>query len=149
MGKEKILKPPRVVLDSNCVVSALVFSRGRLAWLREAWTRQRFVPLVSKDTASELIRVLTYPKFHLSSVEQEALLADYLPFAETVKVEKVPAGLPVLRDPGDVPFLALAVTAKADALVSGDGDLEVLRPVFKGIAVMAAADFSGWLDARV
>lgn len=56
---------PRVVLDSNVVLSALLFSRGRLAWIRAAWQGGRFVPLASKPTVEELIRVLGYPKFRL------------------------------------------------------------------------------------
>lgn len=44
----------------------------------------------------------------------------------------VPAGLPVpeCRDPRDVPFLELAMAGQADALVSGDRDLLVLKPDF-------------------
>ncbi len=73
---------PRVVLDTNCLISALLFSTGRLAWLREGWQAGRFIPLVSRDTIGELIRVLAYPKFRLDAREQETLLADFLPFAD-------------------------------------------------------------------
>ena len=62
MGKRSLIGPPRVALDTHCVVSALLFSRGRLAWLRRAWQSGRVVPLVSRGTAAELIRVLVYPK---------------------------------------------------------------------------------------
>lgn len=64
MGKGSLSGPPRVVLDTNCVVSALLFSRGRLAWLRRAWQSGRVVPLVSRGTATKLIRVLAYPKMN-------------------------------------------------------------------------------------
>ena len=69
---------PRVVLDTNVALSALLFARGRLAPLRDAWYVQRFVPLLSRNTASELVRVLRYPKFRLSTGEQQELLADLL-----------------------------------------------------------------------
>jgi len=36
----------KVVLDTNIVLSALVFRRGKLAWLRPAWEKELFVPLV-------------------------------------------------------------------------------------------------------
>ena len=37
---------PVVVLDTNVVLSALVFSRGSLAELTMAWQAKRFGPLV-------------------------------------------------------------------------------------------------------
>ncbi len=63
--------PPRVVIDTNLVLSALVFAGGRLASLRLAWQDQRVLPLVSRATAAELIRTLAYPKFKLTAAEQE------------------------------------------------------------------------------
>lgn len=145
MGKKKRLTPPRVVLDSNCVISALIFSHGRLVWLREAWMQGRFIPLVSKETARELIRVLAYPKFRLSESEQETLLGDYLPYAETVVVDVNTVGLPELRDPHDLKFLALAVAARADALVTGDSDLKDIEQDWKESLVMSAMEFKEWL----
>ncbi|MFP7864029.1 putative toxin-antitoxin system toxin component, PIN family [Pseudomonas aeruginosa] len=56
----------RVVLDTNIVLSALIFNAGRLAWIRHAWQQQQLQPLVCRETASELLRVLAYPKFKLS-----------------------------------------------------------------------------------
>ncbi len=127
--------PPRVVLDTNIVVSALLFSRGRLAWLREAWQQGRLVPLISRPIAEELLSVLTYPKFKLSPDDQHDLLADYLPWCETVQIpEPLPARLARLaqcRDADDQKFLLLAAAAKADFLVSGDRDLLVLATDFK------------------
>ena len=120
----------RVVLDTNCLVSALIFSRSRFAWLREAWQVKRIIALASRDTVSELLRVLAYPKFKLSRDEQETLLAEFLPFVETIQVETTPQGLPEIRDIDDVIFLALAAVAQADALVSGDGDIQAIRMRF-------------------
>jgi predicted nucleic acid-binding protein len=34
-------QPPRVVLDTHLVLSALVFAKGRLAILRHAWQEKR------------------------------------------------------------------------------------------------------------
>ena len=68
--------PPRVVLDTNVVLSALLFGGGPAARVRVGWQSGRFVPLASTATAQELVRVLAYPKFELSAGEQEELLAD-------------------------------------------------------------------------
>jgi uncharacterized protein len=125
-----LMAVPRLVLDSNIVLSALLFSNGHLAWLGRAWQTGRFIPLISRATAEELIRVLAYPKFKLTAAECDDLLADYLPYCETVMVADKVIGLPDCRDPGDLPFLKLALAAKADALVSGDDDLRVLAKTF-------------------
>ena len=116
-------QPPRVVLDTNLLLSALVFAHGRVAVLRHAWQEGRFVPLACKATTAELIRVLAYPKFKLTGEEQEELLADYLPWCATVRIPNPPPATPACRDVYDQPFLQLAVAGQADYLVSGDRDL--------------------------
>lgn len=138
---------PRVVLDTNCLVSALIFSRGKFVWLREAWQAKRFIALASRDTVSELLRVLNYPKFKLSRSEQESLLAEFLPYVEIVKIETTPEGLPQIRDADDVIFLALAAVGSADALVSGDGDIQAVKAQFH-IPVLTVAEFADWLQTH-
>ena len=122
---------PRVVLDTNVALSALIFPRGRLALLRQAWHRAHCHPLISTATASELMRALAYPKFKLSPDEQQELLADYLPYCTTARIPAKPPKTPVCRDPFDIPFLQLAVAGKADYLVTGDKDLLSLAHNFK------------------
>ncbi|MGH8191772.1 MAG: putative toxin-antitoxin system toxin component, PIN family [Rhodanobacteraceae bacterium] len=119
---------PRWVLDTNVVLSALIRPGGTTGRLRLAWQSQLIVPLVSHDTASELIRVLAYPKFKLTREEQYDLLADYLPWTQVVRIPNPPPKTPRCRDPHDAKFLQLASAAKADALVTGDADLLVLAP---------------------
>ncbi len=121
---------PRVVLDTNVVLSALVFAGGATARLRQGWQAGRLTPLASAATARELMRVLAYPKFKLGAQEQQELLADYLPWAEAVAVPEPPPRVPPCRDPHDLPFLHLAVAGRAEALVSGDADLLALAPSF-------------------
>ena len=123
------MKPPRIVLDTNVLLSAMLFHAGVLSWLRLAWQSEAIHPLASHDTTTELIRVLSYPKFKLTSDEREDLLGDYLPWCETVTVPNK-IKLPDCRDPFDRAFLALALTAKADALITGGKDLLVLSHLF-------------------
>src|SRR5258705_13609506 len=75
--------PPRVVLDTNVVVSALIFGGKMPTALRHAWLISLCTPLLSQATAAELIRLLAYPKFRLLGTEQQELLGDY---AGTTKV---------------------------------------------------------------
>lgn len=118
--------PPRWVLDTNVALSALIRPGGVAGRMRLAWQARLCVPLLSRDTAAELIRVLAYPKFKLTPGEQHDLLADYLPWAETLRMPAKPPRVPTCRDPHDLPFLQLAFASAADALISGDADLLVL-----------------------
>ncbi len=130
--------PLRVVLDTNVLLSALLFANGRLALLRGAWREGLLVPLVCRATVEELLRVLGYPKFRLTNAEREDLLADVLPFCETVVLGEPADDLPPCRDVHDLMFLELAVAGRADALVSGDADLLALADRF-GIPIVTPA----------
>ena len=138
----------RVVLDTNCIISALIFSKRKMAWLRYRWQSGEIVPLVSKDTANELLRVLAYPKFKLSQEEQALLVADFLPYAETVTNFNLPTNLPVIRDQADQMFITLAVVGKAEVLVTGDDDLLVIKDSFKTPPIMSLSEFEQWLNGR-
>ena len=111
----------RIVFDTSVVLSALVFQAGKLGWLRAHWLDGGCVPLASRDTVAELMRVLQRRKFQLMAEEREELLADYLPFCEVVEVTRKCSV--VCRDAKDQPCLDLAQSGKADSLVSGDRDL--------------------------
>ncbi len=129
----------RVVLDTNVLLSALLFRSGRLAWIRHAWQFQDLHPLVCKETVRELLRVLAYPKFQLSKAEQQELLADFLPYAQTVELPTPWPPLPVCRDEKDQVFLVLAHVGEADALVTGDADLLDMRDACPGLIMTAEA----------
>jgi putative PIN family toxin of toxin-antitoxin system len=125
MGSEKEVN--RIVFDTNTVLSALLFSKGRLAWLRDAWRNGGIIPVVSQATSDELVGVLHYPKFGLDQTEREDLLNEFFPYAEVVEKDDPSPALPQCRDADDQKFLELALAAQADALVSGDNDLHACK----------------------
>jgi len=137
----------RVVLDTNTLVSALLFRNGRLNWLRLAWQRGDLVPLVCNRTVSELLRVLSYPKFCLGEPEIRDLLGDFLPFAETLSGLQASTDSPRCRDEDDQMFIDLALAAAADALVTGDGDLLVLADT-SAVRIITPAKLHRRLDTR-
>jgi uncharacterized protein len=139
----------RLVLDTNVVISALVFQSAGLAPLRGYWQKEVIKPLICRETAKELIAALAYPKFKLSLGEQEAMLADYLPFCEAIKVttdddtdarSKVAARTPICRDPADEKFLILALEGRADRIVTGDKDLLILNNT-QGLSIVTPQEF--------
>lgn len=128
----------RAVLDTNVLVSALLFS-GEMGHLVSSWKARKFLPVFSHDTFAEFRRVLAYPKFSLTPREIDALFQDeVLPFCEVVDVEDEITGL--CRDHADDKFLSCAVAAKADYIVSGDKDLLVLGN-FRNIPIITVAAF--------
>jgi putative PIN family toxin of toxin-antitoxin system len=128
MGKKKEAAIT-VILDTNVLVSALIF-KGELEKLVDLWKKDKIRPLFSKATFAEFRRVLDYPKFRLSAAEIAAIIQeDVLPFFDVVEPVKKKSGL--CRDPEDDKFIALAMTAGADFIITGDDDLLSLRKVEK------------------
>ena len=133
--------PPRVVLDTNVVLSALLFGGGPAARVRVGWQSGRLVPLAGTATAQELVRVLAYPKFRLTAAAQDELLADLMPWVAVVQVPDPPPAAPRCRDAFDLPFLHLAIAGRARALVSGDRDLLALAGTPGLCAVLSIDSF--------
>jgi uncharacterized protein len=122
-----VSEPLRAVLDTNVLVSALLYSNGELAWLPGAWRSGSVVPLASESVIDELTRILVQlgqKKFTLECDAIDAILQHYLSFAE-----HVPSGAPIdiwlpkCKDRDDQKFLELAYRGKADALVTSDNAL--------------------------
>ena len=115
----------RVVLDTNVLVSALLFV-GKVGMLRDLCKSGRIIPLISKETFAEFRKVLSYPKFKLSQREIRAILNDeILPYVEAMEITEQVTG--ICRDPHDDMFLAVAICGGASHLITGDQDLLVLK----------------------
>ena len=103
MGSKKII---RVILDTNVVVSALLFG-GQPERLLDLWKKGKILPLCSKEIIDEYLKVLSYPKFQLTEEEVSYLLTqEILPWFEVVEV---PEGKPYVEaDPEDDKFISLS-----------------------------------------
>ncbi len=128
----------RIVLDTNILVS-VALPDSRLRPLAEAWEAGRCRLLISREIFDEYLRVLTYPKFRLSSDDVTRVLErGVLPYAEWVTVT---SRIDVIReDPSDNAFLACALDGKADAIVSGDHHLLELG-TFHAIPILTGRQF--------
>ena len=115
----------RVVIDTNVLVSALLFA-GIPEDLIPLWKGRIIRPLCSEKIIEEYLKVLAYPKFNLSEEEIDYILSqEILPWFDVVTV---PAGRAFVKaDPEDDKFIWCAVEGKADAVISGDGHLLKLR----------------------
>ena len=123
MGKK--IAPLRVVVDTNVLISALLFG-GQPGRLHEMWVGGRLIPLLSRESFAEFSKTLTYPKFRLTPAEVALLVEqELLPYAEVVDATVDATG--VCRDEHDDKFLALAASGGASYLITGDRDLLVLK----------------------
>ena len=128
----------RVVLDTNTVVSALLFS-GISSKLVSLWQKGLITPLLSREILDEYLRVLSYPKFDLSEGEiKELIQEEILPYAEVVKPKR--RLRVVQRDPSDNKFVECAVAGKARVIISGDKDLLSLGR-YRQIRIQSPAQF--------
>jgi putative PIN family toxin of toxin-antitoxin system len=126
----------RLVLDTNVVVSAMLF-RSETARLLELWRERRFRLVASRAILAEYERVLLYPRFKLRPEEAAAIMAEYVrPYCE---VWRDAGGPRVCRDPDDDKFLQCAVSAAADGLVTGDSDILSCGPKYRGVPILTPA----------
>ncbi|MGD0736619.1 MAG: putative toxin-antitoxin system toxin component, PIN family [Terracidiphilus sp.] len=128
----------RVVIDTNVYVSRFINPNAIPGQaITKALDQDR--TLISSPIWEELRSVLHRPKFarYIKPGLLEPFLTSVLLAAEPVETK---TRIRACRDPKDDMFLELAVDGHADAIVTGDRDLQALHP-FRGIAVLTPADY--------
>ncbi len=136
---------PRVVLDPNVLVSALISPLGVPATILSRWTEGWFDLVVSPALLAELERALAYPKIgrHASREECSRYVQQ---LRSNATVAEDPAEIPpvVRDDPADDYLIALVRTAEVDALVTGDAHL--LGLIDPPVRVVRPQQFLSLLD---
>ncbi len=131
----------RIVFDTNVLFSAFT-AHGVCAGLyEECIVRAQIV--VSSTILAELEGKLRI-KVRLTGAEVREVIRAVRADAGVVKAAALPE--PVCRDPDDDYILAAALAARADAIVTGDRDLLVLKQ-FKGIRILTPRDCLALLAA--
>ncbi|MEY4752426.1 MAG: hypothetical protein RJA44_101 [Pseudomonadota bacterium] len=110
--------PPRVLLDNELVVDALLSGSGLAARLRQAWLTHRCRPIGCQATLLDLMQRMRQPQLGLTSAEQQALLSEYLPYVLRVRLPASIADESVR--PARLPWLQLALASRAHAIVTPD-----------------------------
>ena len=128
----------RFVYDVNVIISAVLLPGSKPdRALRKAQDLGEL--LVSESIWLELEQVLARPKFNRYTTPEER--NDFLvDLSETVQFIKVTEQNNECRDPKDNKYLELAVTGKAECIVTGDDDLLVLNP-WRGIKILTVQEF--------
>lgn len=129
----------RIVFDTSTLVGVLLYPRSAHAQaFRNAIARHQAV--ASTETMHELVEVLSRPKFdrYRAAADRAEFVRRY---AGAVQMVAVIETVNDCRDSKDNKFLALALAAKASAIISSDDDLLVLNP-YRDIKVMELAAFA-------
>jgi putative PIN family toxin of toxin-antitoxin system len=131
-------KMKSVIIDTNVVVSALLFGGGP-GELIPLWKEHVIHPKASSDIIKEYIRVLAYPRFELSEEEINFLLHyEILPYFEIIKAKTGP--ILVAKDPSDDKFIRGAQAAGARIIISGDRHLLKLSS-YNRLRILSPSDF--------
>lgn len=134
------LSQQRLVIDANVIVSSVLSAQGRASQAFDLAITTGIV-LMSNDTFGELSEVLLRSKFdrYSNRAKRETFLDELLGLVEFVEITEQ---IDECRDPKDNKYLELAVSGKADAIVTGDDDLLVLHP-FQQIPIVRIQTFLG------
>jgi len=127
----------KVVLDTNVFVSGVFFG-GTPGRVLEAWRDGRVEVVLSREIVEEYVRVGERLANRFPGVDLNPAL-ELLTVSATL-VTSPPLPERASRDPDDDKFLACALAAGADCVVSGDRDLLDLS-AYEGIVVLSARDF--------
>lgn len=115
----------RVVLDTNVLVSGLVYPGSVPGRIVATWRQGGLDVVLSHYILDELARVLPrLPRIGMTPVEIRDLIDSLMFLVDIVEPKGVQAE--DLRDPADQPVLLTLLAAQADYLVTGDKDLLVL-----------------------
>ena len=132
----------KVVVDTNVLISALVFPGGVPEQVYRLAIEGRITLVTSPPLLAELGRVLT-EKFGWQDVYVRAALAQIVRIGEIVEpVERVSI---IEDDPDDDRVLEAAQTAGAGVVVSGDRHL-LSRGRWEEIAILGPAEFLADLE---
>ena len=130
----------KVVLDTNVLLSGLMFPDGAPGRVVAAWRRARFELVISVPQLAEIGRALAYPKIRRILGWDDQRIEQFIRqlYIRAQIVDLAGTTVQVPGDPDDIPILATLVAGKADVLITGDGDLLALRDRY---AIQTPAEF--------
>ncbi len=128
----------RFIFDTNVIVSATLLA-GSIP--RQAFDKavDEGRILISAPVLLELAEVLCREKLNKYLLEEERMRF-LLAFLKETELVEIIERVTDCRDARDNKFLELAVSGKADCIISGDTDLLVLNP-FRSIPILKPKDF--------
>lgn len=136
-------KIPRVVIDSNVVISGLVFGGTPYIVLLLAVSGQ-IQSVISKVILSEIEEAFER-KFPLSFEDKELMIQEYT--QESIDVQLHGEEINVSRDPDDNKIIEAAVEGNCQYIVTGDKDLLILKN-YKKIKILTPSEFLNMFKSK-
>jgi len=130
---------PRVVLDTNLLVSYLLTQGKTISRIIAHWANGDIEVVVSPAIMEELVEVVRRPRLSRQMAVDPQILIDLLS-SEALHTQSNLAFPGASRDPKDDKFLACAVEGAADYIVTGDADLLSLGK-FHTVQIVRPAEF--------
>ena len=128
---------PHVVLDTNVLISAILFGGKPRQILNQVITGQIHCTL-SLAILDELRGVLQRSRFGFSAEQCMQIIEELHHICDIIEpVTKLKANI---SDPDDKIILECAIDANAEYIITGDQDLIELHP-FKGIQILSPSDY--------
>jgi putative PIN family toxin of toxin-antitoxin system len=127
----------RVIVDTNVLMSAIFFG-GTPARILQAWHGATIVLVLSPEIIDEYVRVAERLSARYPGVNVQRILALIVQNAEVVHGNPLPVA--VCEDADDDKFLACAVAANVEVIVSGDKKLRAASG-YAGIRVVTPRQF--------
>jgi len=109
----------RVVIDTNILVSAAIAGRKPASVITWVINRPDYEWVVSEEILAEYQEVLSRRKLKLTDVQKERWLNS---IQRSTKLIEVSIEIDFPRDQKDAKFIACALSANADFLITGDRD---------------------------
>ena len=131
------MREPKVVIDSNIIVSILKGS-ATLSLIYAAFKEGRFRLIISAEILKELSAVLYQPRLRIDHQDIKELFS--LIKLKAIRLKPRIKLTNACRDPKDNFILELGMEAKADFIVTGDKDLLMLKS-FHGISILTPKEF--------
>lgn len=130
---------PKIVIDTNIVISAAISKDGKPAKILELLFRNKLINYTSQDIIQEITEVIERPllKKYINEDYKKFILNNFRKYSIIIKPvfdERV-----ITTDPPDDKFINCALTAKAD-IITGDRHLLEIK-TYKEIKIINAKAF--------
>jgi len=128
-----------VVIDTNVLISAAIIKQSisdlavRKAFLNDVVLRSTLTTLELSNT----LKRKKFDKYFRNEYERDLFI--HL-FTNHSKIIEVSHSVTLCRDPKDNKYLELALSGKADCIITGDQDLLLLNP-FNNIPIITPQEF--------
>jgi uncharacterized protein len=132
----------RAVVDTNLFISGLFGKDTLSATLQDLWVNREFELATSIEILREVSRVLQYPRIRERFHPKDESIRRFfrLIFRKAIITKDLYKIDRITDDPSDHIFLACALEAKADFIVSRDPHLRNLKQ-FHGIKIVNVKEF--------